>query len=75
MILRCASDKGRTRLLAALGPVDADELIAFTNRLVELPGIEMLDCQINTGNIVFEHQDMNGAGMAEEMLRLGGRKQ
>lgn len=73
MRLRVAHQtEGRTRLRAAVRPVDADELVALAERLAELPGVDSLDCRTDTGSIVIQHPEMDGDGLISEVLRLGG---
>ena len=64
--------EGRTRLRAAVRPVDAEEVISFAERLSGARGVETLDCRVNTGSIVIEHPEIDGQGLVAEIVRVGG---
>jgi hypothetical protein len=59
-------------LRATVRPVDADELIAFTDRLSGARGVDALDCRVATGSIVVEHPEIDGEVLVDEIVRLGG---
>jgi hypothetical protein len=63
---------GRTRLRAAVRPVEVEALAGFAERLAELPGVDAVDCRFDTGSIVVEHPDMEGDRLIAEATRLGG---
>lgn len=64
--------EGRTRLRATVRPVDAEEFIEFADRLSGARGVDALDCRVRTGSIIVEHPEIDGEGLVDEIVRLGG---
>lgn len=64
--------EGRSRLRALTRPVDEAGLCAFAERLAGLSGVEAVDCRPHTGSLVVEHPQLDAAGLAAGLARLGG---
>lgn len=64
--------EGRTRLRVQTRPVDPDGLLVFAERLEAMPGVEVVDCRLETGSLVVEHPMLDGDGLAAAVVRAGG---
>jgi hypothetical protein len=64
--------EGRTRLRAALRPVDEVELGGVAGALAQLPGVEAVDARPATGSLVIEHPEVAWDELAADIGRLGG---
>lgn len=63
---------GRTRLRAAVRPVDIDAMAALVEALGRLPEVEAIDARPTTGSLVIEHPELAWDDLAVAIDRLGG---